>query len=291
MPEFTTPEPITVALTMSSGKVTISAGDRTETVVRVRPTDEASAPDAKAAEQTEVDYTAGQLLIKAPDPSWLSGIMGNSPSIDVTIEVPTGSSLQAELTKVQVHSEGRLDEVRVDSVSGHIHLDRVGTLHADTVSGHLTVEEVSGYADVNGVFGKVRMRRTRGSATVKGVNGDTWIGDAGSELHLSAVSGNIFVDNAGPGVTAKTSSGSIRIGHLKAGEVDLLTGSGEVEIGIGEGSTAWIDARSVTGSVRNSLQAQDGPTPQANMVKARARTRHGDIMIHRSQRTGTAEVG
>ncbi|WP_327321601.1 DUF4097 domain-containing protein [Streptomyces sp. NBC_01210] len=291
MPEFTTPEPITVALTMSSGKVSIIAGDRTDTVVQVRPTDEASAPDAKVAEQTEVDYTAGQLLIKAPDPSWLSGIMGNSPSIDVTIEVPAGSNLQAELTKVQVHAEGRLEEVRLESVSGHIRLDCVGTLHADTVSGHITVEDVSGYASVNGVSGKVRVRRARGSAVVKGVNGDTWIGDAGSDLHLSAVDGNIFVDSAGPGVTARTSSGSIRIGHLKAGEVDLLTGSGEIEIGIGEGSTAWIDARSATGTVRNSLQAQDGPTQQADMVKALARTRHGDIMIHRSQRPGPSEIG
>ncbi|KUM78483.1 DUF4097 family beta strand repeat-containing protein [Streptomyces curacoi] len=286
MPEFTTPEPITVALTMNSGKLSLVAGDRTDTVVRVRPRDESAAADVKAAEQTEVDYAAGRLLVKAPDPHWLGGILGNSPSIDVTIELPTGSSLQAEVVKVQIHSEGLLEEVRLDSVSGHVHLDRVGTLHAETVSGHITVDDVSGYANVNGVSGKVRVRRVRGSAVVKGVNGDIWIGDAGSDLHLSAAGGDIFVDSAGPGVTAKTAGGSIRIGHVTAGEVDLLTSSGEVEIGIGEGSTAWVDARSVTGSVRNSLQARDAPTQHADMVKVRARSRHGDIMIHRSPQPG-----
>ncbi|MDH6439246.1 DUF4097 and DUF4098 domain-containing protein YvlB [Streptomyces sp. SAI-144] len=282
MPEFTTPEPITVVLAMNSGKLSLVAGDRTDTVVRVRPGDETAPADVKAAEQTVVDYTAGRLQVKAPDPHWLSGILGNSPSIDVTIELPVGSNLQAEVNRAQIQAEGLLDEVHLNSVSGHVHLDRVGSLHADTVSGHIAVDDVSGYANVNGVSGKVRVRRARGSAVVKGVNGDIWIGEADSELHLSAAGGDIFVDSAGPGTTAKTAGGSIRVGRVTTGEVELLTSTGEVEIGIGEGSTAWIDARSATGSVRNSLPAQDGPTQQADMVKVRARSRHGDIMIHRS---------
>jgi hypothetical protein len=70
----------------------------------------------------------------------------------------------------------------------------------------------------------------------------------------------------------------------------LLTGSGEIEVGIGEGSTAWLDAKSLTGSVRNSLQAQDGPAQHAGMVKVRARTRFGDIMIRRARLNGSPET-
>lgn len=288
MPEFTTPEPITVVLIMSKGSLSVVAGDRADTVVRVVPSDEAAAADVKAAQHTDVTYAAGRLLIKAPEPHWLSGIVGGGASIDVTIELPAGSSLQSEVSKAQVRAEGPLSDVRLDSVSGDVHLDRVGTLHADTVFGHITVDDVSEYANLNGVSGRVQLRKVSGSAVIKGVNGDVWIGDGGSDLHISTAGGDIFVDNAGMGVTAKTASGTIRLGRVHQGEAELLTGSGEIEIGVGEGSAAWIDARSTTGSVRNTLQAQDGPSHDGDTVKVRARSRHGDIMIHRARQAGSS---
>lgn len=287
MPEFSTPEPITVELSMSKGSLSVIASDRTDTVVRVAPGDEAAVADVKAAQQTEVNYLAGRLLVKAPEPSWLTGIVGGGGSIDITIELPAGSSLQAEVSKAHIRAEGRLNDVRLESVSGNTHLGHVGVLHVDTVFGHVTVDDVSEYANINGVSGKVQLRKVSGSAVIKGVNGDVRVGDSGSDLHVSTAGGDIFVDNAGPGVTAKTASGTIRLGRVREGEAELLTGSGEIEIGVGEGSVAWIDARSTTGSVRNTLKSQDGPSPQGETVKVMARSRHGDIMIHRAQASGS----
>jgi DUF4097 and DUF4098 domain-containing protein YvlB len=290
MREFPTPEPITVAISMYSGQLFIVASDRADTVVHVSPGDRAAAADAKAAEQTEVNFAAGRLSVRVPEPHWLTGIIGRTSAVDVRIELPAGSDLHAEVVKTQIRAEGRLGEVRLDSVSGEVHLDRIGTLHAATVSGHLTVEAASGYADINGVSSRVRLRALRGSAVIKGVNGDVWIGDAGSDLHISTASGNIFVDEIGDGLTAKTSSGSIRIGRVTRGELELLTASGEVEVGISEGSMAWVDARSRTGSVRNSMQPKDGPAQPAEMVKVRARTWFGDIMIHRAATSASSSV-
>ncbi|MFG3496692.1 DUF4097 family beta strand repeat-containing protein [Streptomyces sp. NPDC047886] len=282
MPEFSTPKPITVAVTLNKGRLSVVAGDRADTVVHVRPANRSSAADAKAAEQTAVEYASGRLLIKAPEPHWLSGVFGNSASVDVTIELPAGSSVQVEAAKAEVRTEGRLKDVRLDCVSGEVHLDHVELLHVDTVFAHIAVGDVSKYANVNGVSGKTRLTRVSGSAVVKGVNGDVWIGESGSDLHVSTAGGSIFVDEAGEGVTAKTAGGTIRLGRVQRGEAELLTGSGEIEIGIGEGSVAWIDAHSSMGSVRNTMQAKDGPSPHGDMVKVRARSRHGDIMIHRA---------
>ena len=49
MPTFATPQPIHVSLELAAGAVRISASERTDTVVEVRPRDPASAADVQAA--------------------------------------------------------------------------------------------------------------------------------------------------------------------------------------------------------------------------------------------------
>ena len=66
MPTFDTPEPISATIDVAVGDVRISAGDRTDTVVDVRPSDASNDDDVKAAELTRVEYANGQLLVKAP---------------------------------------------------------------------------------------------------------------------------------------------------------------------------------------------------------------------------------
>jgi hypothetical protein len=83
-------------------------------------------------------------------------------------------------------------------------------------------------------------------------------------------------------VTAKTGAGAIRIGRLTRGQAELVNGSGNIEIGISEGSAARVDANSERGTVRNSVPAQDDPDGDGNKVTVHARTRHGDITIHRA---------
>ena len=66
MPAFDTPGPITVAIEIGVGDARITATDRSDTVVEVRPSDSGAGDDVRAAEQTRVEYTDGQLLIRAP---------------------------------------------------------------------------------------------------------------------------------------------------------------------------------------------------------------------------------
>ena len=61
-----------------------------------------------------------------------------------------------------------------------------------------------------------------------------------------------------------------------------MNGSGNIEIGISEGNAARVDANSERGTVRNSVPAQDDPDGDGNKVTVHARTRHGDITIHRA---------
>jgi len=59
-----------------------------------------------------------------------------------------------------------------------------------------------------------------------------------------------------------------------------LNGSGNIEIGISEGTAARVDANSERGSVRNSVPPQESPEASDNKVTVHARTRHGDIIVH-----------
>src|SRR5262249_4395121 len=83
-------------------------------------------------------------------------------------------------------------------------------------------------------------------------------------------------------VTATTASGAIRIGRMTHGRAKLMNGSGNIEVGIGEGSAASIDANSERGAVHNFVSPQGAPDPSDPKVMVHARTRHGDIIIRRA---------
>jgi hypothetical protein len=61
----------------------------------------------------------------------------------------------------------------------------------------------------------------------------------------------------------------------------MLTSFGELEVGVPEGTAAWLDLDTASG-IRNTLDAASGPGDATDRVVIHARTRFGDILIHRS---------
>ena len=90
---------------------------------------------------------------------------------------------------------------------------------------------------------------------------------------------------ATPGpITATTGSAAIRIGRMTRGQAKLMTGSGDIEVGIGDGTAAYLDVTSERGSVRNSIASPETPAASDAQLTVHARTRHGDIIIGRATR-------
>ena len=56
---------------------------------------------------------------------------------------------------------------------------------------------------------------------------------------------------------------------------------GDLEVGIREGTAAWLDVNSQFGRVHNALEAADAPETSVETVEVRARTSVGDIVIRR----------
>lgn len=281
MPIFTTPEPIAVTVDLVVGDVRIIASDRDDTVVDVRPSDASREVDVRAAEQTRVDYLSGQLLIKAPKPRVL-GLFARAGSVDLTLEVPAGSSLEVETSAAAVTCSGRLGECRISTSAGDVRLDDTGRLDLNTGAGLVIVNQVAGDATVSTGSGKVRVSGIDGNAVIKNANGDNWVGVVGGTLRVNTANGDISVDRAGADLTAATANGDVRIGELIRGATSVKTAAGRIEFGIRAGTAAQLDVHTSFGRVHNQLEPVPGPQGAEQTVTVRARTSYGDIVIRRS---------
>jgi DUF4097 and DUF4098 domain-containing protein YvlB len=282
MPTFNTPEPISVTVNLVVGDLRIIASDRSDTVVVVSPNDTTKESDVKAAEQTRVEFSQGRLLIKAPK-SWKQfSPFGGREAIDVAIELPAGSRVDAEAAVGDFSCDGRLGECRFTTSVGNIRLDETGPLHVNTSTGQVTVDRVGARCEITG-SGQVRIREIDGPAVIKNLNGVTWVGEVKGDVRCNAANGDITIDRALGAVDAKTANGAVRIGEVVRGSVELGTAYGELEVGVREGTAARLDVRSQFGNVRNLLTASDGPQPSDQRVEVRARTSFGDIVIRRSE--------
>ena len=68
MSTFATPGPIAATVEVAGAQVRVTASDRTDTVVRVEPINEASRSDVKVANKTKVEFAGGQLSVKTTAP-------------------------------------------------------------------------------------------------------------------------------------------------------------------------------------------------------------------------------
>lgn len=281
MPTFDTPRPISVRLSLGFvvANVRVTAGDRTDTTVDVRPVDESNKADLKIAEQTRVEYADGRLVVRAPK---LGTLFSRTGSVDVTIALPSGSGLQGETGMGELLCEGRLAECRFKTGYGEIRVEQAGAVNLSSASGDIIVDDADGGAEITASNGAVNVRRIDGPATVKNSNGASWIGEVTGDLRFNGANGAVTVDRAYADVAAKTANGSVRIGEVTRGAVTLETAAGSLDVGIRTGTAAWLDVKTVLGRVRNELAAAAGPENTDETVEVRARTYVGDIIIRRT---------
>jgi Putative adhesin len=262
MTTFDTPEPISAAIDVPMGRVRISAGERRDTLVEVTPSDPSDAEDVNVAERTRVELANSQLVVRAPRPPFRLG-RNRGGSVDVAIQLPAGSNLYATGQMTDFDCDGRLGDCRIKTGAGEIRVDEARTLSVKSGSGDVNARELGG------------------STMIKNANGDIWVGVAGGDLLVGSANGSIAVDRARADVAATTAKGDVRLGGVERGSVALETQVGDLEVGIPEGTAAWLDVRARAGQVRNALEAADAPEPDAESVEVRARTSYGDVVIRR----------
>src|SRR5689334_8088410 len=109
MQKFPATAPVTAVLDIPSGRVQLIAADRTDVVVEVRPCDPARSRDVKAAEQVAVAHADGVLRIGAAEPK--NQLFGPSGSVEVTVQLPAGSRVEAKASACELRVVGRLGDL------------------------------------------------------------------------------------------------------------------------------------------------------------------------------------
>ncbi|MEO3978703.1 DUF4097 family beta strand repeat-containing protein [Streptomyces sp. CAU 1734] len=280
MPSFDTPEAISATAHVEAGSIRFTAGDRLDTVVEALPRDPKKDLDVRAADQTEVSFANGVLTIRTPKQRYLIGRTG---TVDVTVQLPTGSRVEVTGAWAQVLGEGRLGEVRVKTSAGDVRLDTTGPLWLTASHGSITVDRVEGSSEITTSSGSLRLGLLDGPAVLKNSHGTTTVGAVTGDLRVRGANGDIEIRRAEASVTATTAHGTVRVGEVARGTVQLETSHGAIEVGVREGTAAWLDAGSASGQVRNSLTASDTPSKTEDTVEVRARTRYGNIDIIRAR--------
>ena len=261
MPVFNTPEPITATVEISSGTVRLVASDRDDTVVEVRPRDESHSHDVKAAEQVRVDFKNGTLAVT----SQRGFSFPRRGAVVVDISLPEGSRLHASVASAQIRAEGRYVDCTLASASGDLSVESVtGNIKAETASGAVTVDAV------------------KGNAAIATASGDVTIGDLDGGVKFRAASGSLIVRRLLGNVNGQTASGDVTVATAVNGGVSVQTASGELVLGIAEGTAAQLDLRTRSGEVRNSLTSSDGPANGDETLVVHARTGSGDIVVQRA---------
>ncbi len=287
MHSFLTPEPVTIEIRNSAGSVQVDLADVTTSTVDVvagpshplgflddviraaraqftggraggrgddgyEPGDGADRPVDDPADRVRVDLrphgTGGEsaTLIVDTDPArdgWRS-------SFTVHVTAPAGSGVRVQTQSANTIATGIAGRVEVRTASGDVRVEQVlGRSVVQTASGDVAINDTA-ECDIRTASGDIEVRRVR------------------AEALLHSTSGEIRVDAADGDLSARTVSGDLRVHDASSGRAELITVSGDVEVGVHAGTLAAIDLATVSGSTSNDFVVSDQPPARADGVDA-----------------------
>jgi Putative adhesin len=196
MQKFDTPAPISAVLDIPAGRVRFIAANRADTTVEVLPANVSKGRDVKAAEQTKVEYGDGVLRIKAPAEK--NQILGPSGSIEVTVQLPAGSRIEAKAAGAEFRGVGRLGDVACEGAHGAVKIDEAASVRVAAYAGDVTVGRLTGPAEISAQKGDIHIAEaTSGTVVLRTQMGDVTVGAAhGVSASLDAGTGYGRIHNA-----------------------------------------------------------------------------------------------
>ncbi|MFI0241831.1 DUF4097 family beta strand repeat-containing protein [Streptomyces sp. NPDC016845] len=189
MQKFATTAPVSAVLDIPAGRIQFIAADRADATVEVRPANPAKSRDVKAAEQVTVAYEDGVLRIAAAPAR--NRLLGSSGSVEVTVQVPTGSHVEAKAAAAEFRGVGRLGDVAFDGGHRSVKIDEATGARLRGLDADITIGRLTGPGEISTQQGNVNIAEATGGA-----------------LTLSTQLGDIAV-TAGRGVSASLDAGTM----------------------------------------------------------------------------------
>ena len=177
MHKFDTRAPIAAVLEVPAGRIQFIAADRSDTTVEVRPSDASKSRDVQAAERVDIAYDDGVLRVVAAPAA--NRLLGSSGSVEVTVQLPTGSRVEAKAASAEFRGVGRLGDVAYEAAEGSIKLDETAGATLTLQAGDIAVGRLGGSAQLTTRRGDLRVTEAvDGTVTLRTEQGDISIGAA-----------------------------------------------------------------------------------------------------------------
>jgi len=264
MAEFPCAGPIEADVHTISGIVSVRAEPTSVVRVTVEPMTSGDAAQA-LADATEVEMSGSQLTVRVPEAKGI-GFLRRSHGLRIRISMPTDSALRVNSASADVEASGRLGSTMFTSASGD--------LRAAEINGDMERKSASGDTRVDAVAGSVR---------TDSASGDIRIDSVGGDVRVQTASGDVAIDRIAGSFKANTASGDIRVSSVHTGETSINSASGDIVIGVAQGTGVWMDVNTLSGDTRSELGSSDGPsTATTSQLRLNIRTLSGDVLIRRA---------
>jgi DUF4097 and DUF4098 domain-containing protein YvlB len=280
---FQTPGAVRLEIRNGAGEVRLDAGNsQGETTVVLEPLrDNESSIEAVQSARVELHERAdGQdVVIDVRGRSkWFRGaevLVAVTCPLEPAVEVKTGSA--------DIEGRGLFKSIDIETGSGDVQFaDVSGDAEVSAASGDVQISLIGGEARLSTASGDIQIGMIGGDGRLNSASGDVILKTVGGRLEANSASGDVLVKEALGSVTINTASGDQQLGSVFHDSVNLRSASGDLRIGIKEGSRLYVDARSRSGDVSSELPVSDVPPEgDAPLIELRANTMSGDITIHR----------
>jgi DUF4097 and DUF4098 domain-containing protein YvlB len=246
---FNTPLPLDFEVVIPSGDIEIETADGEESRVTVDG-------DERLLADVEIHQSGNRLVVTYRGKGKLGfnfgPFFGGGSDLTVRASIPHGAAAKVKTASADTEVSGRLGALDINAVSGDVH-----------VRGDVT-----------------------GNVAIKTVSGDALLDTVGGKVSAQTVSGDVRIGATGGSVETKTVSGDIRCESVRSGDVIFNSVSGDIAIGIAQGSLLDVDANSTSGDLSSEVplgsdpvsgEGNGGPT-----VVVRGRTISGDVRVFRA---------
>ncbi|MCI2420350.1 DUF4097 domain-containing protein [Saccharopolyspora sp. K220] len=214
-------------------------------------------PIAEAVRRTRIDLTGNRLAIRTP---------ANAPLRNIPLSVKVRAPLDSE---VGVHTSS--GEVNVTGTAGRINVQ--------AGSGAISIDRAEDRATVRSGSGQLRLGTMAGGVHARSGTGDIEVGAIGAASSVATGSGNVWLGTVSGDVLVRSGSGDLTVADASAGQVELITGSGELQVSIHRGTTAEVDLTSSTGTASSDLVVSDEAPDEEPKLRIFGRTGTGDAIL------------
>ncbi|MFI8961555.1 DUF4097 family beta strand repeat-containing protein [Streptomyces sp. NPDC053493] len=218
MQKFATAAPIAAVLDVPAGRIQLIAADRSDTTVEVLPADPGKGRDVKAAEETTVSYADGVLRVEAPAPK--NQLFGHTGSVEVTVQLPAGSRVEAKAAATGFRGVGRLGDVAFEGALGPVKLDETASARLSVHAGDIAVGRLGGPAEIRTQKGDITVTAAvRGAVVLRTDAGDISVGAArgvSASLDAGTSYGRIHNTLRNDGAAALEISATTSYGNITA---------------------------------------------------------------------------